>query len=101
MRYEVRIYNLEEMLPENRMTYIPCGSYEEAKDKYAECLESYNDSYHSVALCKVEYYSYGESCKTLASSDSDDPYHIIVEEDWLPKPHYKNSINTTEEDEEC
>ena len=86
MRYEVRIYNLEEMLPENRMTYIPCSSYEEAKVKYVDAIATYNDENHEVSLCRVTYLPWGESCRTIASTRNENPYHVIIEEEWLDKP---------------
>lgn len=83
MRYEVRVYNLEELLPDNRMTYIPCSSQEEAKEKYANALQYEADDYHRVDLCAVEYTSYGEYVRTLASSESLDPKHIIWEDEYI------------------
>lgn len=83
MRYEVRIYNLEELLPENRMTYSPCDSQDEAKRKYAEYLQMYADNYHRVDLCKVTYTPWGESVETIASSENENPKHIIWEEDYI------------------
>lgn len=83
VRYEVRIYNLEELLPENRMTYAPCDDREHAKRRYAECLQDYADAYHQVDLCEVAYAPYYESVKVLASSDSEDPKRIIWEEERL------------------
>ena len=82
-RYEVRIFNLEEMLPENRMTYSPCDGRDDAMQKYAEMLDSYADDLHVVSLCEVSYYAWGENVKTLASSDNADPHHIVWEEDWI------------------
>lgn len=83
MRYEVRVYNLEETLPENRMTYSPCCDREEAKQKYANMLATYADKNHEVALCKVEYGPYGESVTTLASSWNDDPRRIVWEQETI------------------
>ena len=83
-RYEVRVYNLEELLPENRMTYTPCDDREHAKRKYAESLQDYADAYHRVDLCEVTYSSYyGEAVKILASSENNDPNRIIWEEERI------------------
>lgn len=83
-RYEVRRYYYEEMLPENRMTYSPCRDREEAKQKYADALSEASDLVR-VDLCEVSYVSnmYGcyENVKVLASSESDNPRHIVWEED--------------------
>ena len=83
MRYEVRVYNLEELLPENKMTYTPCNGREDAKQKYATALEQYNDSLHIVDLCAVNYLRYGEAVNVLASSENANPRLIIWEQEEL------------------
>lgn len=82
-RYEVRVYNLEEWIDENRMTYSPCDDRQDAKRKYAEALDDYNDYYHKVELCRVDYGEYGESVKVLASSYNDNPRRIVWEDDYV------------------
>lgn len=83
MRYEVRYYCLEELLPENRMTYLPCDSREHARDEYAKALDDFADRLHVVKLCRVNYAAYEESVETLASSDSDNPRRIVWEEELI------------------
>lgn len=86
MRYEVRIYNLEEFIPENRMTYTPCEGREEAKEKYIEYLGMYDDPNHEVELCRVDYTMYGERVTVLASTRNPDPYFVTWEGERLAKP---------------
>lgn len=83
MRYEVRYYALEELLPENRMTYLPCYDQQTAKEEYAKALDEYADNMHVVRLCRVTYGPDYERVETLASSEYENPRHIIWEDEYV------------------
>jgi len=101
MRYEVRIYNLEEFIPENRMSYIPCDGRRDAVQKYLAQIERYNDPNHEVELCAVEYLPWGESVRVCASTRNESPMHVVWEEEWLEWPSCESECEGCQDDGPC
>ena len=84
MRYEVRLYSLEDrFLPEGGMTYTPCHDREDAKRVYAEFLSDYSDNLHEVELVRVNYTAYGESVSVIASTRNANPRKIEWDVEYL------------------